>query len=249
MPRFPSSLDAALFRFRTISAVALLSLLSVAALSCDNAALLAPTGATIIASVAPSTIAVGGDTASLSLLLRQADGSHVDDGTQVEVVATNAQLCRLADSVITASRCGEWRGIVTLSTTDGVANAAIRSTDSPGAITLEFRSGTSTASATLSASGRVVPDKGKLLVQAEHDSVVVGAPDRIIIFATDSSGTSVADGTRIVITTAGNQLSRQIAVTVGGFVETSFTGVTPGDALVTVASGNVKATKTITVRQ
>lgn len=217
-------------------------------LGCTDGGLVAPIGSVITVSVSPTTIAVGGDTATVSLLVREQDGTKVPDNTQVEIVATNGGLCAIPVPSPIAPACAVWPGIVTVATKDGVASALIRSSESPGAIALDIHSGSATAIGSLVSSARVASDGGKIILQPSRDTIAVGDTDRIILFVSTADGIQATNGTRVVLTTPDNSLSRLITVTRDGFAETLLTGVKAGAAIVTAMSGTVKAQRTIVVK-
>jgi hypothetical protein len=94
----------------------------------------------------------------------------------------------------------------------------------------------------------VASDGGKIILQPSRDTIAVGDTDRIILFVSTADGIQATNGTRVVLTTPDNSLSRLITVTRDGFAETLLTGVKAGAAIVTAMSGTVKAQRTIVVK-
>jgi hypothetical protein len=184
----------------------------------------------------------------LSLLVREQDGTRVVDDTGVEVVATNGDLCALPDSLPVGFVCSGWHGILALKTRNGVASAFVRSSTAPGAITLNVHSGSVTATTSVTASARTAPEGGKIVLQADKDTISVGHTDRLLLFVTTSDGTQAADGTRVVVSVPDHALSKKIVVTRDGFAETMLTGAKSGNALVTAQSGSAKGQTTIVVK-
>jgi hypothetical protein len=216
------------------------------AITCAKGQLLAPTGATIDVAISPTTIAAGGDTAAVAILVREADGLHVDNDTEVDIAVTNAMVCATPGSA--AALCTNWVALTTLKTVDGVARTYVLSGTASGTATLTVRSGPSTGTGTVTLSSRVVGAGGKILVQSDKDTVSVGDKVRILVFATNQDGTQTAENTRLVLTAAGNAVSKQILLTHDGFAETMFIAVKTGAATVSAVSGAITGHATVEVK-
>ena len=226
----------------------LLAAICVSSSVCSDAALVAPTGSTIDIGVSPTTIASGGDTAVVALLLREQDGTRAENGTEVELIATNGGLCEFDKRAIPPITCSEWPSVLSLRAFEGVATATVRSTGSPGPLVLTARSGSITATATITVSSKVAVTGGKITLQPEKDTVLVGSMTRVMVFVAAQDGSQASDGTRVVLSTPDNTLSKQIVVTRDGFAETTFLAVKPGAATLTAISGPVKGQATIVVK-
>lgn len=214
------------------------------AASCSEGVLVAPNGSRMDLTAAATTIAGNGGTTMVSALLTEEDGVFAEDGTTVAFMTSGGEVCTPAADA--PAECA-WSTITIAKTRDGVAQALVRA-GVGNTMTVEARSGSIKATRDLTISSLVAPAGGSMLVEAEPDTVAAGGSSQILAFVSTADGAPVPEFTRVVFTTSSGKLSRNIALTEDGFAGTTLTAGAAGAAVVSIVSGAVRDSATITVQ-
>ena len=222
------------------------SLLIVTA-QCDDSPI-ALDGSTIDLTVGSTVIAADGGTTSISALLTESDGRTPKNGTIVVFMASGGELCKAASENVVTTEC-TGSTILPVETTNGVATAVVRA-GLAGTLTVDARSGAVKATPkTITVASLVAPPGAKVVLQSEPDTIVVGGSSRVRAFITTADGAAVPSATRVVFGTTAGTLSRTIVLTQDGLAEVTLHGTAPGQIVVSLASGALRASDTIVVRE
>lgn len=196
----------------------------------------APDNSTILVAASPSTIAAGGDSASVAAVLRQENGDLVVDETAVVLSASAGLLCP-------DPGCGSatGAGAVTVFTNEGIARARYYSDANGGSVTLTALSGKVTGTATIQVSSLTAPADGKIVLDARPDTLAVDSTALVSAFLTKADGSPVPEGTRLVASTTAGSIRPRISLTHAGFADFVYTAApAAGNAYAIFQSGAVK---------
>lgn len=216
-----------------------IALLSVVAGSCSDAPLLAPSGSSIEIGMAPSVLASDGDTATLTVLVRDADGTPATNKTQISLIATGGLVCALNES----QTCGS---ILSDKTDQGIVRAHVRS-GTVSTLTIKVVSGTATASKDFDISGIVAPAGAAIVLQVA-DTLRANEPSSVDVFISKNDTTPVGDRTRVLFHSGHCKLSKLIALTNSGYVSNTVSCAAEGDDTLAITSGSVSTRRIIHVK-
>jgi hypothetical protein len=225
----------------------LLSVLVVAALSCDKATPTAPSGSSLSISANPTRIGLNGSS-TITITGREPNGSAMRQGTEIRLAASLGTITPLV--VIDH---------------DGNATATLRGDGRRGPATVTAQTGTvgggggsgGSSSGSLSVSTTVQigePDETKptVLLSANPSTIPVGTGSATVtVIGRNADGTPVAAGQTVILTTTLGQLrnSRPVTDSSGTATARLDAGNVAGEATITAILGtSAEATTKVTIR-
>jgi len=228
----------------------LLPLVAASSVQCTDT--VAPTGASITLAVNPTLIAVDGDSTLISAFVAEQSGDGVVNDTRVTFVTTLGGFCSTAgDSAppCTATNSQQLPSVFSTTTRNGIAQAHLRSGTTPGTATITVKSGQISSSITVTISGLVAPENGRIALTAAPMEISPGGTANLTALVVGGDGNVVLDGTRVRFTTSAGKVAPEVALTHSGYARASLSGISQtGTAVVRAISGTVQDSVAVTVK-
>jgi hypothetical protein len=235
----------------------LLSILAVAALSCDKATPTAPSGSTLAISANPAKIGLNG-TSTITIIGRQPNGSPMREGTEVRLSSSLGNITPLVlidgNGNATATLRGDGRkGAATVTAQTGTVSGGTGGSAGTGG-SGGGSGGTSSGSLSVQTTvqiGESDDTKPTVIISASPATVPVGGTSTITIIARNADGSPVAAGQTILLTSTLGTLtpSRPTTRSDGTATATLLAGNEAGTAKITAVLGSSDAaTADVTIR-
>ncbi|HKH44196.1 MAG TPA: Ig-like domain-containing protein [Thermoanaerobaculia bacterium] len=232
----------------------LLSILAVAALSCDKATPTAPSGSTLAITANPAKIGLNGRS-TITIIGRQPNGSPMREGTEIRLSSSLGTVDPLvligSDGNATATLRGDGRkGAATVTAQTGTVSGG----GSGGAGASGGSTGSSSGSLSVTTTvqiGESDDTKPTVLISASPATVPVGGTSTITIIARNSDGSPAASGQTVLLTSSLGILStsRPQTRSDGTATATLSAGNEAGTAKITAILGSSEAATTdVTIR-
>ncbi len=203
---------------RSLLPLSLVLGVALAAVACDKASPVAPTGAILTVTANPSRVGING-TATITILGRKADGNPLNPGTEVRLSSDRGTV----DPVV---QFGD----------GGVATAVFRADSRSGPVTVTALTGGGMSMATTMIQvGESDETRPTVTVSINPSSIRAGETATVTIIARNSDGTSVDAGLPVTLTTTLGTLNPSRPVTDSN-----------GTATATLRAGNQAGTATVT---